>query len=98
MFLGYILRERDNLIQGKKFIFLNINKKVVNLCASECVSLSRVKLIKKNQLPLHTVRLVASVTLRLCPGIKTEMVRESGVGGTQHLQQKCTTLARLKGI
>lgn len=81
MFLGYILRERDNLIQVKKFIFLNINKKGVNLCASECVSLPRVKLIKKNQLLLHTVRLVASITPRLCPGIKTEMVTKSRVGG-----------------
>lgn len=82
MFLGYILRERDNLIQVKKFIFLNINKKGVNLCVSECVSLPRVKLIKKNQLLLHTVRLVASITPRLCPGIKTEMVIKSRVGDT----------------
>lgn len=81
MFLGYILRERDNLIQGKKFIFLNINKKGVNLCASECVSLPRVKVIKKNQLPIHTGRLVASITLHLCSGIKTEMVMKSRVGG-----------------
>lgn len=95
MFLGYILRERDNLIQGKKFIFLKISKKVVNLCASECVSLPRVKLIKKNQLLLHTVRLVASITLRLYPGIKTERVMKMG---DTAFAAEMHSPARLKGI
>lgn len=96
MFLGYILRERDNLIQGKKFIFLKISKKVVNLCASECVSLPRVKLIKKNQLLLHTVRLVASITLHLYPGIKTERVMKMGdTAFAAEMHYPCTTEGNL---